>query len=119
MYGFPRDIDLSFFCGKELIQVSVGIYDVQLHFHESVSLSIQNRIEHTSKGIITVWEQEETPPISASSLLTLLGSCVVSAHGVSDGTLTLQFANGDIVKVFDAEGYESYQINNNGELIIV
>lgn len=119
MYGLPRDIDLSFFCEKELIQVSVGLYDVQLHFHDSVSLSVQSRIEHTSKGILTFWEQEETPPISASSLLTLLSSHVVSAHGIPDGTLILQFSNGDIVKVFDSEGYEAYQINNKGQHIIV
>ena len=90
MYGLPKEVDLSFFTDKELMQVAVGLYDVQLHFDESVSLSVQHRIEHSSKEGSVIWEQEETPPTSASSLLALIGLRVTSARGDTDGTLTIQ-----------------------------
>ena len=46
MYGLKPDVDLRFFIGKTLEQVAVGSYDVQFHFHGSVSLSVQNQIAH-------------------------------------------------------------------------
>ena len=112
MYGLKPDVDMSFFLGKELIQVAVGPYDVQLHFHESVSLSVQSHIEHISEGVETEWDGDENKPLAAASLLALIGSSVTSVQGDSDGTLTSRFTNGDLLKVFDDdEHYESYQIN--------
>lgn len=121
MYGLKPDVDLSFFVGKELIQVAVGSYDVQFHFHESVSLSVQSHIEHISEGVETEWDGDENKPLAAASLLRLIGSSVTSVQGDSDGTLTLRFANGDLLQVFDDnEHYESYQINpGDGKNIIV
>jgi len=44
--------------------------------------------------------------------ISFIGSSVTSVQGDSDGTLTLRFTNGDLLKVFDDdEHYESYQIN--------
>lgn len=121
MYGLNPDVDLSFFIGKELMQVAVGSYDVQLHFYESVSLSVQGRIEHISEGVVTEWIGDENKPLAAASLLGLLGSSVTSVQGDSDGTLTVHFTNGDLLKIFDDnEHYESYQINpGDGKNIIV
>jgi len=119
MYGLKADVDLSFRMGKELIQVAVGPADVQFNLHESVSLSVQSRVEHSSKGSVKVWEGDENEPISACSLLALIGSSVVSVQGDPDGTLTLEFSNGDFVKVFDTEGYEAYQICNGDQRIYV
>lgn len=119
MYGLKPDVDLSFLIGRELIQVAVGSYDVQFHFHESVRLSVQNQIEHISKEIVHEWDGDENQPLAAASLLGLLGSSVTSVQGDLDGTLTLTFSNGDVVTVFDREGYEAYQIGNGDQQIIV
>ena len=119
MYGLPKDIDLSFFQTRELQGVVFGLYQLQMQFDRSLLLSIEGRIEHTLQKSVTSWDQGK-PPISASSLLTLLGLSVVSATGTEEGTLILEFSNSDIVKVFESnEGYESYQINYEGKLIIV
>ena len=119
MYGLKSDADLGFFIGKTLEQVAVGSYDVQFHFHGPVSLSVQNQIQHDSKGVVNEWDGDENMPLSAASLLGLLGSSVVSVQGDPDGTLTLEFSNGDVVMVFDREGYEAYQIRNGDQLVIV
>jgi hypothetical protein len=76
-------------------------------------------VEHTSKGIVKEWDGDENMPLSAASLLGLLGSSVVSVQGVPDGTLTLEFSNGDFVRVFDHEGYEAYQIFDGNQTIYV
>lgn len=123
MYGLKPDVDLSFFVGKELTQVAVGSYDVQFHFtlpvpaslsvaQDWVSLAVQNYIEHSSKGVVNEWDRDENMPLSAASLVGLLGSSVVTVQGDPDGTLTLEFSNGDVVTIFDREGYEAYQIHN-------
>lgn len=130
MYGLKPDVDLSFFIGKDLIQLAVGPGDVQFNFSgpmpsdlsvapSPVSLSVQSRIEHSSREVITEWGRDESKPRSAASLLGLVGSSVVSVQGDPDGTLTLEFSNGDIVTVFDTEGYEAYQIFYEGVTIYV
>lgn len=128
MYGLNPNIDLSFFVGKELMQVAVGLADIQFDFsgpvlapgvQHVVALSVQSRIEHDSKGVINEWDGDENSPLSAASLLGLVGSSVSSVQGNPDGTLTLTFSNGDVVTVFDNEGYEAYQICNGDQRIYV
>jgi hypothetical protein len=128
MYGLKPDVDLSFFVGRELNQVAVGLANVQFNFDGPVlsagvqsllSLSVQSQVEHSSKGIVKEWDGGENMPLSAASLLGLIGSSVVAVQGDPDGTLTLEFSNGDVVRVFDTEGYEAYQICNEGVSIYV
>ena len=128
MYGLKPDVDLSFFVRRKLNQVAVGSYNIQLNFDGPVlslgvqsllSLSVQSRVEHSSKGSVKEWEGDANMPLAAASLLGLLGSSVVSVQGDPDGTLTLEFSNGDVVRVFDTEGYEAYQICNEGVSIYV
>jgi hypothetical protein len=130
MCGLKADVDLSFFVGKDLTQVVVGSYNVQFHFsgpvpasldvaQDTVSLAVQNQIEHSSKGVVTEWDGDENMPLSAASLLGLLGPSVVSAHEDPDGTLTLEFSNGGVVTVFDGEHYEPCQIYHGDQTIYV
>ena len=128
MYGLKADVDLSFFMGTDLVQLAVGPGDVQFNFsgpvlslgvQSVVSVAVQSRIEHSSKGIVQEWGGDEHMPLSAASLLGLIGSSVVSVRGDPDGTLTLEFSNGDVVRVFDTEGYEAYQICYEGVSIYV
>ncbi|MDX2250916.1 MAG: DUF6188 family protein [Nitrospira sp.] len=128
MYGLKPDIDLNFFVGRDLNAVTVGPFDVQFNFDGPVlspgvqsllSLAVQSRIEHSSKEIVNEWEGAENNPPSAASLLGLVGKSVVSVYGDPDGTLTLTFSNGDVVTVFDHEGYEAYQICYEDQRIYV
>ena len=40
MYGVPADLDLAFLHGAELIQVCLGQYQLQFHFHPAGSISV-------------------------------------------------------------------------------
>ena len=41
MYGLKKDIDLSFLNGREVIQVAIGIHQVQFGFDEDVRISVE------------------------------------------------------------------------------
>ena len=43
MYGLNPEINLSFLVGRELLQVCIGIHQVQLHFDKDVSISIEGQ----------------------------------------------------------------------------
>jgi len=120
MYGLKPDFDLSFFIGKELTQVAVGLCDVQLHFHEQVSLSITSQTEHTSKDGVMVWDGDKKMPTLASSLLSLIGTNITSVEGLPDGTLTLGFSNQEVLVLYDdSSHYESYTIRHGDDLFVV
>ena len=128
MYGLKPDVDLSFFVGRDLNGVYVGLANVQFDFNgpsfalgvqSLLSLTVQSRIEHSSKGSVYEWEGAENNPLSAASLLGLVGKSVVSVHGDPDGTLALTFSNDDVVTIFDQEGYEAYQICYEDQRIYV
>lgn len=112
----------------ELNEVAVGSYNLRFNFDGPVlspgvqsllSLTVQSRIDHSSNESVNEWEGDENNPLSATSLLGLVGKSVVSVHGDPDGTLTLTFSNGDVVTVFDHEGYEAYQICYEDQRIYV
>jgi hypothetical protein len=41
MYGLEKEIDLSFLTSRELIQVAIGSFQVQFHFDEDVTVSVE------------------------------------------------------------------------------
>jgi hypothetical protein len=45
MYGVPSDLDLSFLCGAELIQVCLECHQLQFHFHPVGSIYVQGEWE--------------------------------------------------------------------------
>ncbi|MEK9142250.1 MAG: DUF6188 family protein [Nitrospirota bacterium] len=128
MYGLPENIDLSFFVGRELNGLTVGIANVQFNFDGPVlspgvqsllSLSVQSLIEHSSNGVVNGWDRDENNPLSAATLLSLVGKLVTAVQGDIDGTLSLRFSNGDVLTVFDSEGYDAYQICYEDQRIYV
>jgi len=59
-------------------------------------------------------------PAGAAALVALLGAQLESVGGTADGTLTLTFASEAKVIVFDdSTHYESYQIHDGNDLIVV
>jgi hypothetical protein len=46
MFGLKKDIDLSFLNGREVEQVSVGLYQVQFGFDEDVRISVEGEFRY-------------------------------------------------------------------------
>lgn len=118
MYGLPENLSLEFLVGLELQQVCFSRHQLILIFGDQVNISVESAITIRNRGV-------EPPPRRgllgvADQLLSLLNETVLSANGRVDGTLTLGFSNDRSVEVFDSNAhYESYQIHNGDELIVV
>lgn len=118
MYGLPPNADLSFFQGKTLQQVCVGLHEMILNFDEPISVTIMSPIACTLAG--ASYQKYDDYRAAASVVAALLQDVVVSAKGEIDGTLTLEFCGGGRLVVYDdSKHYESYVITNGDKLVVV
>ena len=118
MYGLQVGIDLSFFLGRSLTQICIGANELILNFDSDVSVTVESRIGLTSPGADT--EQFDDLRASGALLVGLLERHVATVEGRPEGTLRLQFETGHILEFYDSsQAYESYQVRNGSDLIIV
>ncbi len=119
MYGLPKDIDLSFFLGKELEQIAFSPGQIQWFFSDGIHIGFSGEFSHSTQGKITVWD-EDMPLVNAASVLSLVGAKVVDVEALTDGTLTLRFSNSETIALYDnSEHYESYTIRHGDDLFVV
>ena len=117
LYPLGDDIDLSFLEGQELIQVSIGIYQVIFSFVRDLTITVEDRFVIEEPTGQTIWTPEAIN--EASRTVCLLGR---TTNGVrrNASALDLQFGGGYSLAITPVEsGYESYQINHGGRVFIV
>jgi hypothetical protein len=120
MYGLKKEIDLSFLTGRELIQVAIGSFQVQFHFDEDVTVSVEAEFCYFDGHDEWIWQQEPSSPQIAARTLDMLGARVTSFETNENGTLALTFSNGHCLTIRDSfKEYESYDITRPGQTIIV
>ncbi len=118
MYGLPNDIDLGFFNDRTLVQVCFGAHDVIFNFDGDVSIVVTSSIG-CADASGNVHRNDDFREI-APSVLGLLNQRISSAAGDDAGTLTMRYANGATVCVYDdSKDYESYTIKNGEQVIVV
>ena len=118
MYGFPKNFDPDVFIGLTLEMICFNFNQIYLHFDKQTSITIEATLTYQmADGKEPL---EISPPVLSSNLMGLLEHKVISATSQSDGTLSLTFDNGHIVKCLDPEpNYESYKISLGTTTIIV
>ncbi len=111
MYGVPSNLDLSFLHGRELIQICLGQYQIQFHFHPAGSIMVEGswellgvdgeRLDHSVDG-------PERPPYQ---LHRLIARRVVGSEVSAPRWFALQFESGELLRIFDdSSEFESFQI---------
>ena len=118
MQGPPLDIDLSFFTGRTLIQVCFGAHDLILTFDEHVSISIESSVGWRSadQAPNVFKELKDVAPV----VLKLLNAPVLSATTDGDRSLSLEFAEGNTLYIYNSnQHYESYNIWHCDRLFVV
>jgi hypothetical protein len=111
MYGLKKEIDLNFLSGRELIQVGIGLHQVQFHFDEDVSVSVGAEFRYFDGESEWIWLEEPSSVQIASRTAALLGAGITSYASSDDGTLSLMFSNGHRLTIVDSsKEYESYDI---------
>ena len=119
MYGLNKDTDLSFLKGQEVIQIAIGVFQVQFHFDRDAIISVEGEFQYLSENNSSHWRQGT--PEAAAPALRLLGSSIQNVDGKEDGTLDLTFSNGDHLVVRDnSKEYESYTISGgpSGSIVV-
>lgn len=113
IYGLPQDFDGSFLVGKELEMVCFCQVQLYLHFAGKIIITVSSAISRDDGQIIDV-------PIEYSNLMRMIGLLVASAEGPTDGTLTIHFENGEVLKVYDnSPNFESYSITYGDAVLYV
>jgi hypothetical protein len=119
MYGLPKDFDPTFFVNQRLDHITFAEYTLYFSFDDKISITVNSSFQH----LFEVAEQNEPVqkmPLAESKLMQLIGHHVTQAHGEFEGTLTLVFDNGHILRIFDDDPhYECYSINDGNREIYV
>ena len=120
MYGLRKDIDLSFLNARELIQVAIGVYQIQFGFDEDVIIYVESQFNYFDGQEERIWKPEPGAAQIAAHTVALLGATIESFESNANGTLALTFSNGHRLTLADSSReYESYQITRPGENIVV
>lgn len=116
VFGLPKDFDGSFFVGRSLLQVCIGLHEVIFKFDEDVEVTVESEFKVAAGGDGKVF----TSPIEGGrASLVLLQEAVLQVRGVQDGTLTLTFPSG-VLELYDTSPhYESYQIRDGDQHYVV
>jgi hypothetical protein len=118
MYGLNKNTDLSFLIKRQLCQIVVGFYHVQLKLDQDISIDLECQFDHILNGKSKILS--EYLPISASSLLELIGSKITKVENHGNGNIEIIFSDQSIIKIFDSnKSYESYEISGPGIKLIV
>jgi hypothetical protein len=109
--------DFSFLRGKEVIQICFGLYQIQMHLFENVSICWEHRFDHKGRGAISADMTESLT--RDTTLLSLLGQTVERVVTSTHNALILQFSNNEALTIFVSGGpYESVSITAPGKHII-
>jgi hypothetical protein len=119
LYGIPKDTDLSFLIGREVEQVCIGVFQVQFHFDQDVSIFVTGSFRYIDEsGSAYEWLPKNHN--LAARTANLLGLFVTDLTAEPSGTLTLAFSNAAKLIIFDdSKQYESYEIRKPGLTIVV
>jgi hypothetical protein len=122
MYGLPKDLNLSFFVGKRLDQVSFAQSVIFFFFDDKVSITLESSFQHQMRQDVENlrFGVMQSVPVAHSTLMQLVGHSVVSASGDDEGTLKLTFDDGQVLGCIEHRSpYESYNFTDGEHLYVV
>lgn len=120
MFGLKVGTDVGALKGCSLESIDLTEHQVQLGLDSltGITLSIESEFSITGSGGEA--RRYGQPRDAAQALADRLGVVVTEAGVAAPGTLTLCWADGSVLEVFDSnENFESYQIHLGERLIVV
>ena len=113
MYGLPDDFDCNYYVGKEVLQICIGSYYVQIHLKNNICFGLWDCFIHSKNGVDL--SREASLPVRACTLVSLLKSKVVQVIRNSSKELILMFDNQEELVITDNDDYyESFSITYPG-----
>lgn len=118
MYGVPETLDLTFLHGREVVQVCLGQYQIQLWFYPDAVIAVGGEwelLDADGRELDRCEPGQRTKPFQ---LHRLLGVSVVGSEIAAPQWLSLCFTNGDVLKLFDnSPEFESFSIQP-GDIVV-
>jgi len=102
--------------GKRVELVCFAQYSAYVHLEGGVILTVEAGFEHTHEGTSDV--HEFSAPVSGSRLMRILENTVTEARIGTNGDLYLTMSSGDTIRVYKADGFESYRLKIAGQELI-
>ena len=119
MYGLPNGFDGSRLVGCRLVQVAFSANTVHFAFSDSASITVESSFSYMTAGDAAPPEMTHLP-VRSSRVMQLVGEAIRSASASVDGTLTIVFASGQTLIIYDDTPlYEAYRLKIGQEEIIV
>ena len=111
MYGVPKNLNLSPFLGRTLIQLGIGEFQVQFVFHPEGNISVEGDWELRDADGSLVDRSISNDKRPEYRLHRLLGHEVARWEIEPPTSLSLSFTNGCVLRIFDnSKQYESFSI---------
>jgi hypothetical protein len=118
VYGVPATLDLTFLHDAELIQVCLGVYELQLHFHPVGSISVMTGWELFDHDGVRIDHGGQAFPRPAFELHRLLGQKVMRTQVNAPSHIDLLFERGERLRVTDdSTQYEAFTIQP-GDIVV-
>jgi hypothetical protein len=118
MKGIPADLDLATLHGAEVVQVCLGLWQVQLCFHTGVSISIECDWELVDENNRLIDCSSDTVREQPFQLHLLLSRVVVATEVSSPLSFSLGFTGGLRFRVLVRDdGNESFSIQPLGIIV--
>ncbi len=102
MYGVPQDLKLQLLHGAELIQLGIGMHQVQFVFHPEGNISVEGDWVLYGADGSELDRRKPQPRHEAFQLHRLLGQRVVSSSVSAPKWFELRFEHGELLRIFDS-----------------
>jgi hypothetical protein len=119
LYDLPEHSELEFLIGKELIQVGVGQFQVQLHFSEDLSIAVESSLEARAIDGTVVEQWQPDAPFSGQFLFSMFGKEITNYELLPENGLKLILGTSAEISIGTTDDYESYSITCGRRTIIV
>lgn len=115
MYGVPADLPLDRFVGRDLEQVALGVFQVQLHFDGMQTISIEGAWELRDPCGAIVDQDQEHAERDCYRIHRVVGLPVVGFEIDPPKSFTLIFEPAYRLTVYDdMPQYEAFSIHTQG-----
>lgn len=111
MYGVPHDLSLTFLHSAELVQVCLGIHQIQLHFAPVGSLNIEGSWRLVGADGVELDCNRKAPRKEPYQLHRLLGKRVLNIAMRAPESIAIEFQGGEELQLMDdSSQHESFTI---------
>ena len=112
MYNLDKATDFSFLLGKELLQVSIGLYQIVLRFSDNIVVNAECMLLLKGEdGSLLQVDSED--PQTTKELVCLLGKAIKSVKIASNMELKMLFSSESELTLIDSnEDGESFAISS-------